>query len=913
MPAAFDTSMLDRYHGPPAAARTVVLVGNPNCGKTTIFNALTGEQRAVGNWAGVTVAGAVGRIADCAVPQTLVDLPGTYSLAAGSPDEEVTRDVLLDGRYDLVVNVLDAANLERNLYLTMQLLELGRPVVVALNMLDVAERNAVDVDPRRLAAALGCPVVPIVASRGEGVAELVRQVGSVMRDEPVERLDHLPQVGALADAIDRVTTAIERGGVASGVGASALAVRLLEYDEEVERRSDRAVVQVRDEAARQVHELEGEEADILIADARYGRIGDIAAHAVRHGARLGTARARRLDSIVLHPRLGIPIFLAVMYAMFTLTINVGSAFIDAFDQLGGLIFVDLPGAALERVGVPELLVVLLADAAGGGLQTVVTFIPPVGIMFLCLRLLEEVGYMARAAFVMDRFMRRLGLPGKAFVPMIVGFGCNVPAIMGARTLEREQDRKLAVAMNPFMSCGARLPVYALFAAAFFPGSGQLVVFALYLIGICFAILTGLLLKRTLLQGDLAPFVMELPPYQRPSASSVLRGAWARLRSFLVGAGRLIVPVVAALTILSSVGTDGTYGNDNTERSVLSAVGRALTPVFSPMGIEPDNWPATVGLFTGIFAKEAVVGSLDALYSRTDPEGDDGSLDVGGTLVAALATVPPALGDAARSMLDPLGLSVGPTDSTSAAADAQGVSSSTFTALQDGFGGQAAAFAYLLFVLLYLPCVAATAAIARETGTRWAAFVGCWTTGLAYLAAVSWYQLATFADHPSTSAAWLLAVAAAGAAAVHLMRREAARESPPGAIPTAAHAPVRVRSVAAPPQPADPTPEPGPQVTPGDRLDLSRFRFAGPVSADLPDPRPSRSSASWAAPSVVRRPLPAQSSHRGTARVASASPGPRIDARPAPFSRRPMFATTTHAECKVRLTHLPVNIEEPRCT
>ena len=367
--------------------------------------------------------------------------------------------------------------------------------------------------------------------------------------------------------------------------------------------------------------------------------------------------------------------------------------------------------------------------------------------------------MARAAFVMDKFMRYMGLPGKAFVPMIVGFGCTVPAVMATRTLENEQDRRLTMLMNPFMSCGARLPVYVLFAAAFFPTNGQNLVFGLYLIGILVAIMTGLIMKRTLFKGEVSHFVMELPPYHIPTVKGILLRTWERLKSFIVRAGKIIVPMVIVISFLNSWGTDGTFGNDDTDKSVLSEIGRSLTPAFEPMGITEENWPATVGIFTGILAKEVVVGTLDAVYSQlaADEAGEseeEAEFSVMAGVSEAFATIPANIGDLTGTLTDPLGISVGDTTDQDAVAEDQEISTGTFGAMVSRFGGSAAAFAYLLFILMYFPCTAATAAIYREAGARWAMFVAAWTTGIGYMSAVIYYQAATFSAHPTESTMWI---------------------------------------------------------------------------------------------------------------------------------------------------------------
>ena len=450
-----------------------------------------------------------------------------------------------------------------------------------------------------------------------------------------------------------------------------------------------------------------------------------------------------------------------MYLMFLFTINVSAAFIDFFDLTAQTIFVDGLSQVLQKIHTPGWLIALLADGAGGGVQTVATFIPVIGFMFLFLSILEDSGYMARAAFVMDRLMRLVGLPGKSFVPMLVGFGCNVPAIMATRTLENSRDRLMTIMMNPFMSCGARLPVYALFAAAFFPIGGQNIVFGLYILGILAAILTGLVMKKTLLKGEVSHFIMELPPYHLPRLKGVLIRTWERLQAFLWKAGRVIVLMVMILGLLNSLSFDGSFGNQDSERSVLSATSKAVTPIFSPMGLEPENWPATVGIFTGVFAKEAMVGTLNSIYSQLAGEDNPNKgaaaekFDFWGQIQEAIATIPANLAQLPNQLLDPLGLNIGDLQDQKTAAEKQEVDLGIFGAMVKRFDGQAGAFAYLLFVLLYFPCVSATSAVYRETNAGWTAFIALWTTGMAYIVATSFYQIATFSRHPGFSLFWIV--------------------------------------------------------------------------------------------------------------------------------------------------------------
>ena len=774
----------------PGQLFTIGVVGNPNCGKTTLFNALTGSRQRVGNWPGVTVERKTGRYRYQGADFTLVDLPGTYSLDVTdqevSLDERIARDFVHAREADLILNILDASNLERNLYLTTQLIETGRPLVVALNMMDVAREKGLRIDTAALARQLGCPVVPVSAASGEGVDDLKAVLLQAAASRPVPSLSITfgPLIeSAIAALLPRLTPI----AAANGDAPRWLAARLLEGDDLARRLVGDAVGP---EAVRALLGDQADDADILLADARYG-----ISHALTQSTVVRTGEASRnrsdaIDRVMLNRALGIPIFLVVMYLMFMFTINIGGAFIDFFDQAAGTVFVDGTADVLTRLAAPEWLIVLLANGIGAGIQVVATFIPIIAFLYIFMSALEDSGYMARAAFVMDRFMRTIGLPGKAFVPLLVGFGCNVPAIMAARTLENVRDRILTVLMAPFMSCGARLPVYVLFAAAFFPVGGQNVVFGLYLIGIAAAVLTGFAMKHTLLKGESTPFVMELPPYHLPTLKGVLIRTWERTQGFVVRAGRVIVPMVLVLNVLNSIGTDGTYGNEDSEKSVLSEIGRTIAPAFAPMGLNAENWPATVGIFTGILAKEAVVGTLNATYSALaaadagEPE-EVAPFSLTGGLQAALATIPANLGDALGAWGDPLGLSVGDLTDTEATAAAQEVSSGTFGAMAARFDGAAGAFAYLLFILLYAPCVAAIAAVYRETTPGWAIFTALWTTGLGYIAATVFYQTAIFNRDPTTSAIWIGAMLGTFAAVLLTLRWWAGRDQRPAPLVGAA--------------------------------------------------------------------------------------------------------------------------------
>ena len=739
----------------------VGVVGNPNCGKTTVFNVLTGARQHVGNWPGVTVEKKTGEYAFAGKRITLVDLPGTYSLEAAddqvSLDEKVARDYVASKEADLIINIIDASNIERNLYLTSQLLEMRVPMLVVLNMMDAVKQRGMRIDIEALARHTDCPVVAISAAKKEGITELKKAVNQLAKTKPIPNVT-IRYAAALESAIATLSPFLVMQATNHPCDLRWLALRVLEDDTLARQIAGDELSTFIKQLQMDVEAEAEDEIDILAADARYEFVNQTTQACVIKLTEITHHRSDKIDRVVLNRFLGIPIFLLVMYAMFMFTINIGSAFIDFFDQLLGALLVDGLGHVLTQWHWPEWMVVLIANGLGGGVRVVATFIPIVGFLFLFLSALEDSGYMSRAAFVMDRFMRLIGLPGKSFVPMIVGFGCNVPAIMATRTLDNRRDRILTNLMNPFMSCGARLPVYALFAAAFFPVGGQNIVFGLYLFGIFVAVLTGLIMRHTLFKGNSSPFIMELPNYHLPRLQSVLLRTWDRLKTFILNAGKVIVPMVLILNFLNALGTDGHFGRENSNQSVLSGIGRSLTPLFAPMGIAQDNWPATVGIFTGILAKEAVVGTLDALYSQMAAKEQGTSetkvFDLSAAVWGACLTIPENLRAVADNVLDPLGLNIGDVSDLAASAEKQAVNTGTYAAMQTSFDGQAGAFAYLLFILLYAPCVTATVAIQRETSTGWAVFVLFWTTGLAYITATLFYQIATYAEHPADSLAWV---------------------------------------------------------------------------------------------------------------------------------------------------------------
>ncbi|EKO3407728.1 Fe(2+) transporter permease subunit FeoB [Vibrio fluvialis] len=739
----------------------VLTVGNPNSGKTTLFNGLTGAKQQVGNWAGVTVEKKTGRYQHSGDEFRLTDLPGIYALDSGndsnSIDESIASRAVLTHPADLIINVVDVTCLERSLYMTLQLRELGRPMVVVLNKMDALKRERQTIDVKKLEKAIGCPVFTLSANNKGQVRQFKEKLHKVVvQGIALEQLD-LNYGDDFEASIVRLAPLFSD----QEVSARALAIRSLENDLLVINSLEQTY---REQIANE-QRLCAMDIDLHVADCKYTYLHQLCQKVRRSEGKLSHSFTEKADRFVLNKWIGVPFFFVVMYLMFMFSINIGSAFIDFFDIGVGALLVD-GGHYLLDGHLPVWLVTILADGIGGGIQTVATFIPVIACLYLFLAVLESSGYMSRAAFVLDKVMQKIGLPGKAFVPLVLGFGCNVPAIMATRTLDQERERKLAASMAPFMSCGARLPVYALFAAAFFPESGQNVVFALYLLGIVAAVFTGWVLKKTLFPGSSDNLVMEMPDYEVPTLQNVLIKTWQKLKRFVLGAGKTIVIVVAILSFLNSVGTDGSFGNEDSDNSVLSKAAQVVTPVFEPIGINHDNWQATVGIITGIFAKEAVVGTLNNLY--TSAQGDDAEYDLMGSLKDAVMSIPENL--MGLNFSDPLGIEVGDLSDSASVAQDQEVDASIFGNLNNHFVTGYAAFSYLIFILLYTPCVAAMGAYVREFGTRYARFIAVWTMGLAYASAALFNQAAHFSESPVSSASWIGGILLVCALVYSLLKR-----------------------------------------------------------------------------------------------------------------------------------------------
>ncbi|MEX0965565.1 MAG: ferrous iron transport protein B [Pseudohongiellaceae bacterium] len=702
----------------------IALIGNPNSGKTTLFNLLTGSNQKVGNWPGVTVEKKFGYFTLENESLELVDLPGIYSLEQdySGIDEKIAQDFLEQSDISLIINIVDATNLERSLVLTQQLMERDIPILLVINMLDVAQQQGISVSAGKLAKKLELPVIEMIASRRRGIDELRNELRAKIANT-------------------------------SGIAGSEK-----KQPFKKEKHTEEKILQRYHQSRQLIN-------------------GVVEVSATHHSL------SERIDAVLINRWLGVPFFLFMIYMIFTIAVNFGAVFIDFFDILFAAVLVDGTSWMLREISAPEVIVTLLAQGVGGGITLVATFIPVIGFLYLCLSVLEDSGYMSRAAFVIDRAMSSIGLPGNAFVPLIVGFGCNVPAVMAARSLGRDSDRLMTIAMAPFMSCGARLTVYALFAAAFFQQNGQNIVFGLYILGIALAIFTGWIFRKQLFTDEITPSFQEMPAYHIPIARNIFLTTWFRLKSFIFRAGKTIVVVVIALSFLNSISTDFTFGNEDSEESVLSVIGKSITPAFAPLGIEEDNWPATVGLFTGMFAKEAIVGTLDALYSESSAQAPN---NVAPDLIAATGEAFSSIGSEllalSPALTDPLGISIGDVSDLDAVASDQEIETTTLTNMAALFAGPFAAFCYLVFVLLYAPCVAVLGAINKEAGWHWTLLVFGWCTGLAYITATVIYQIGTFSVNPLFSTIWIASMITILAVFILNLKRLSSKMVPKNLIP-----------------------------------------------------------------------------------------------------------------------------------
>lgn len=638
------------------------LAGNQNCGKTTLFNQLTGSNQHVGNFPGVTVDQKVGQMKsqpDCSV----VDLPGIYSLRPYTNEEIVTRDFLLNEKPDGIINIVDATNIERNLYLTLQLMEMRIPMVLALNMMDEVRNNGGTINVEKMSEALGIPVVPISAAKNEGIEELVQAAVRVAKEKQLAKVVDFCKQGPVHRCIHSVCHQIEDHAEKAGLSVRFSCSKLIENDTRIVDmlQLSQNELELVEHSIIEMEAEAGMDRNAALAGMRYDFIESVCADTViKCEESKEHIRSVKIDSILTHKYFAIPIFILVMFLVFFLTFNVFGAVLS--DLLSMLIddITALVDKGLTAYGINPVVHSLVIDGIFAGVGSVLSFLPIIVVLFFFLSILEDTGYMARIAFVMDKLLRKIGLSGRSIVPLLVGFGCTVPAVMASRTLSSERDRRMTIMLTPFMSCSAKIPIYAVFAAAFFPHYAALVMIGMYLTGIIIGIIVALIFDRTVFRGKPIPFVMELPNYRFPSAKSVLLLMWDKAKDFLQRAFTIIFLATVIIWFLQSFDSRLNVVTDSAD-SILAAIGHLLAPVFAPLGF--DDWRIPTALITGFTAKEAVISTLGVLM---------------GTSTAAL-------GPALHTLFTPV-----------------------------------SAISFLVFTLLYTPCVAAIAAVKRELESGWLA-------------------------------------------------------------------------------------------------------------------------------------------------------------------------------------------------
>ena len=635
------------------------LVGNQNCGKTTLFNALTGANQHVGNFPGVTVDQKMGDITS-AKGCSVVDLPGIYSIRPYSTEEIVTRDFVLNEKPDGIINIIDATNIERNLYLTLQLLELGIPMVVALNMMDEVRGNGGTVNIKLFSELLGVPAIPISAAKNEGISELIKIAVATAKGKVKPKVQDFCAPGPVHRCIHAVSHLIEDHAQSIGISPRFAATKLIEGDMSFAEKLELDQNEL-ETIEHNIKEMESErrlDANAALADMRYAFIETLCEKAVvKCKESREHHRSVKIDSVLTNKYLALPLFLVIMLLIFWLTFGVIGSFLSDLLSLGIDKLTAVTDSALTAYGINEVVHSLIIDGIFAGIGSVLSFLPIIVVLFFFLSILEDTGYMARVAFVMDKLLRKIGLSGRSFVPMIIGFGCSVPAIMASRTLSYERDRKMTIMLIPFVSCSAKIPIYAVFSAAFFPKHSALVMFALYIFGIIMGIITALILNKTAFKGNPVPFVMELPNYRLPSAKSVLLLMWDKAKDFLQKAFTVIFVATVIIWFLGAFDSRLNFVTDSAD-SLLASIGRLISPIFAPLGL--SDWRISTSLLAGLSAKEAVVSTMGVLMGT----GLDG------------------LGNALSSVFSPL-----------------------------------TALSFLVFTLLYTPCVAAIATLRAELGSR----------------------------------------------------------------------------------------------------------------------------------------------------------------------------------------------------
>jgi ferrous iron transport protein B len=716
------------------------IIGNPNSGKSTIFNQLTGLGQKTGNWSGVTVERRVGELKFKNYKIQLIDLPGLYSLGIGgktSLDQDITINYIKEGDFDCLINVVDSVNFKRNLYLTFQLIERRIPVILVLNMDDIAKSKNIKINENKLSKLLKCPVIKVSAKKTDDINKLkdfllknkdIKNVVDIFDFYPKKIKEHYSN-------LENFLNTDEFSVISNNDKISILEGNYAKYSDRVKEFAKNICNNI---------ELEfGQTSDFVLVNCRYAFIEKLFKKVCKHKDLNYESLSDKIDNIVLNKILGVPIFLIVLYLMFVFSINIGGAFQEFFALIAEATFIDIPLLIASKIYTSEWLNILIYGL-GGAIQTVASFVPIIAAMYTFLSLLEDSGYIARSAVIANKIMRLLGLSGHSFLPLIVGLGCNVPAITGTRVLYNHNKRISTIMMSPFVSCTARLAVYTLFCYIFFPNNTQNIIFALYIIGILMAIFTGLLIKSEAQKIADSNMLIELPDYKLPKLRVITTSSILRTKSFIFGAGKTIVVVFFIIHLINSVkipikNEAGTYNNE----SIMNIIGKRVIPIFKPMGLEEKNWPATVGIITGIFAKEIVVGTLVSLYANESDEFNSASeIEILAKYKKAFLSIPEKMVSVFTNNFDKL-YYLDNNITKKNYLDDNEISNKVIKNISNNFDSKIAVLSYLIFILIYFPCVSVFGAISNEIGKKWAIVSALWSTISAYSVSTMFYQTSNF--------------------------------------------------------------------------------------------------------------------------------------------------------------------------
>jgi len=745
----------------------ISIIGNPNTGKTTLFNMLTGKNERVGNWSGVTVEKKTGVSIINSKLYKIIDLPGLNSFSSNtkhiSIDEQITCKHLLDNKFDIIINIIDFSHLENNLYLSTQLLEANIPMIIVINMHNIVMDLNVE-DIKKISKLTKCPVVIMSSNKKHSIDLIKKNIQKLINQKKykIYRTEYSIKFNLI---IKKIYQYLKNDFLLKdkNINYYWIIFRFLEKDQlirKILKLEEKTILKI-DHAISKLEKSLETESDFYLANQRHKKTYNW----IQQTKKLKDNKkhffiTKKIDTIIINRWIGIPVFLLIMYLIFQCTISFGGAFQPIFDTISRIIFVQGIENIGHTIGLPIWIITIFSRGIGLGLNTVITFIPQISILFFMLSFLENSGYITRAAFVMDKIMQLVGLTGKTFLPLIIGFGCNVPGIIATRSLESKKDRLLSIFISPFMSCTARLSIFAIFSTAFFHKNAPFIIFSLYFLGIFIALLTLIILKLTFLKAQEIPFILDLPLYRFPNIKHLFLDSFVRLKNFLFGAGKTIIPICMLIGLLNSFQWNGrVVPEEKVSSSILSDIGKTITPIFYPIGISYKNWPATVGLITGILAKEVVIGTLNTLYTSNNMNIALSIYDKNKTKEKKYISnfqfeIFHALKETKNNIIALIPFI---SSNSILSSDENYISNTAIGNMITFFKTPLASYSYMIFILLYVPCISTIATIRREVNFVWSILSLTWSLVIAYSVSVIFYQLFSIKEHIAISVYWIISM------------------------------------------------------------------------------------------------------------------------------------------------------------